>query len=103
MKHLFKSLGNSIKHLESLHKVFSKSDNYDVSDKALTYKIYQENDKELKKLFEEIDIYGELYSERSRQMILSDLYEYILLGREYYTLKKKKAETKLCCRHASSS
>jgi len=87
MKEIFKSIGNSLKHLESLHAVFSKPDNYELKDKSFTYEIYKENDKELKVLFKKIDIYSELYGEDSRQMILADLYEYILLGRGYYSLK----------------
>lgn len=90
MKRLLKKLNDSVKHLESLHDVFSKSDNYELADQEFTYKIYKENDNELKKLLEELDMYSELYSERCRQMILSDLYEYILLGRGYYALKKQK-------------
>ena len=37
---------------------------------------------------------GELYNPKQRQMILADLYEYILLGRGYYSINKREDKEK---------
>lgn len=93
MQNLLLRLNQTAKHLKVLHKTFSKESNFNSIDKN-DFIIYKENLEKLKKVFSDLKLYDELYGERSRQMILADLYEYILLGRGIYVMKTKEDKEK---------
>lgn len=86
MKEILRSMNNALKHIEVLNDVFSKKGNFSISEE-LDFLLYQHNSEELRKSLSALDIYAQLYSVKERQMVLSDLYEYIFLGRGYYSLK----------------
>ena len=91
----YENVIKSINHLRELHKTFLIKDNYS-SEKD--FEVYLENTKKLAKLFSqpEVEIYKQLYREKSRQMILADILEYILLSRGLFFLTDgtTKHETK---------
>ena len=68
----YENVIKSINHLRELHKTFLIKDNYS-SEKD--FEVYLENTKKLAKLFSqpEVEIYKQLYREKSRQMILADI------------------------------
>lgn len=85
MERNYDNLIKSVKHLQTLNEVFSKTSNFtDQND----WKIYKKNYEALSKTISSSDIklYNQLYDEEDRQMILADILEYIFLGRGYYTL-----------------
>jgi len=97
----YENVIKSINHLRELHKTFLIKDNYS-SEKD--FEVYLENTKKLAKLFSqpEVEIYKQLYREKSRQMILADILEYILLSRGLFFLtdgttkhEKKQLKKKL--------
>ena len=85
MKNIFKNMHNTIKHLETLHDIFTQSANFKGDDK-IDYEIYKENENKLKKTLDGLDFYSELYGYDGRQMILADFFEYIFFGRGYYSM-----------------
>ena len=93
MKQLLKRLADSTKHLEALHKIFVNKNNYDKADLD-TFDIYIENDRNLSGVLRDLQLYEELYSIDSRQMILSDLYEYIFFARGFYGLNSTDEKEK---------
>lgn len=86
MERLLSNLTKSINHLQSLHNVFIKQRNYSKEEKDLYYH-YKRNSEELDILIGELKLDSQLYANKGRQMILSDLIEYILLGRGYYSIE----------------
>src|SRR2546423_12626533 len=78
----------ALKHIETLHDVFSKRSNFS-PDEELDFLIYKYNSYKLNESLNELDFSAQLYGAKGRQMILSDLYEYIFLGRGYYALKTR--------------
>jgi hypothetical protein len=86
----------SVNHLKILHNTFLKEENFtDVND----FIIYKQNSNKLTELLAmpEVELYKQLYSAKSRQMILADIIEYILLARGIFfvTDGTNKASTKL--------
>jgi len=87
MKDIFEKMRKAIEHLESLHEVFTNEASFNAEDKA-DYKIYKYNEGKLIEGLSNLNLSSQLYNEKGRQMILADLWEYIFLGRGYYSLKK---------------
>jgi hypothetical protein len=83
---LFKPMFNSLEHLLVLHKCFLEEDNTSEENEQ-DLKIYYENYEKLVEILNDLKIKEFLYSEKGRQMILADLYEYIFLGRGYYSMR----------------
>lgn len=86
MEDLFEKMRKAIEHLESLHEVFTNEASFNTEDKA-DYKIYKHNEGKLIEGLSKLNLSSQLYNEKGRQMILADLWEYIFLGRGYYSLK----------------
>lgn len=89
MDELFQRLKLSVTHLQCLHDVFSDPGSYPAGLER-EYESFQRNSDTLKQIVENLKIPEEIYGQRSRQMILADLYEYLLLGRGYYALKHRE-------------
>jgi hypothetical protein len=79
----------SLTHLGVLHSVFSDKSNYDQSQK-LIFESYQQNETELIKALSDLGFEQQLYATKRRQMILADIFEYIFLGRIYYSVKTRE-------------
>ncbi len=90
MKQLFDKVKLSIKHLEVLHKVFENKKNYNLPEEKDDFEIYFENTNSLLKTFNELKLFDSIYNQKDRQMILADLFEYILLGRGFYSIGTKR-------------
>lgn len=88
MKDIFERMNNTIKHLETLHKVFADKANFAPQEK-MDYDIYKYNEEALTEVLNKLNFGNQLYHEKGRQMILADFIEYIFLGRGYYSLKSK--------------
>lgn len=86
MKDIFERMSNVLRHLEVLHEVFVNEENFKTEEKT-DYKIYKQNQEELRKLLDGLDFNSQLYGKKGRQMILADLIEYIFLGRGYYSIQ----------------
>jgi len=56
-------------------------------EEQLDYTIYMKNEKKLRETLNNLDFDKLLYSRKGRQMILADFYEYIFLGRGYYSIQ----------------
>jgi len=93
MDELFKKMDEAIRHLSALHEIFKKENSFSEEEKT-DYEIYRDNLKKLTHNIDDLKLDNELYSQKNRQMILADLYEYILLGRGYYALKSKSDKEK---------
>lgn len=89
MDKLFISLDKSIKHLRAIHETFKDANNFNISDKN-DYDLYKINLEKLNITIDKLKLDSKLYSESGRQMILADLYEYVILGRGYYSLNTKE-------------
>ena len=89
MKDIFERMSNVLRHLEVLHEVFVNEENFKTEEKT-DYKIYKQNQEELRKLLDRLDFNSQLYGKKGRQMILADLIEYIFLGRGYYSIQSTK-------------
>jgi len=78
----------SINHLKILHNTFSKKSNY---TNKQDFELYKENSKKLNSLLElpEVELYKQLYDEKSRQMILADIIEYIFISRGIFFMSDK--------------
>lgn len=93
MDDLFEKMDKAVRHLKTLHEIFNKEENFTEEEK-IDYKIYRSNSNELTKLLNNLELSDQLYSQRGRQMILADFFEYILIGRGYYSLKSKEDREK---------
>jgi len=93
MKNIFEKVSESLRHLQVLHEVFSEIRNFGDEEKN-DYVVYKQNEEKLNELLEDLDFSSQLYGEKGRQMILADLFEYILLGRGYYSLQSKEDKAK---------
>jgi len=89
LEKIFKKMDSALKHLYALHKTFVVEKNFNENEKWI-YEIYKHNHDEFDRAVNDLKLDKELYSKEGRQMILADLYEYIFLGRGYYSLKKRK-------------
>jgi hypothetical protein len=83
---LYKSLKNSIDHLNTLHSTFVQESNF-LDDEKKDYWLYKENFEKFSYIISELGINTQLYGQKDRQMILADMLEYIFLGRGYYSIK----------------
>lgn len=88
MKNMFDKMNSALMHLRVLHEVFAKGDNFRTKEKV-DYAIYHENNERLIGILKKLDFGSQLYGEKGRQMILADLFEYILLGRGYYSIQSE--------------
>jgi len=88
MQDIFERINNTVKHLETLHKVFSDEANFHPPGKR-DYEIYKYNEEALAEILNNLNFGNHLYHEKGRQMILADFLEYVFLGRGYYSLKSK--------------
>jgi hypothetical protein len=89
MDRLFEKMNKALKHLQAFHDVFKVGGNFTEKEKN-DYRIYKDNLDKLTKIIVDLDFDSQLYSPKGRQMILADLFEYILLGRGYYSLQTKE-------------
>lgn len=94
MKELFDKVGLSVNHLQALNDFFSNESIYlnEESEKK-DFEIYKSNLDSLISSFKQIDLFEQLYNQKDRQMILADLFEYILFGRGFYSIGTKRANT----------
>jgi len=90
MKQLFDKVNLSIKHLEVLHEIFADKNNYNLPQENDDFEIYSDNLSLLSTTFNELRVFDCLYGPRDRQMILADLFEYILLGRGFYSIGTRR-------------
>lgn len=88
MNELFKSMEKALRHLQVLNEAFLDEKNFAQEEQA-DYQLYRDTLDRLQPLLQELKIGDQLYNASGRQMILADLYEYIFLGRGYYSLKHK--------------
>ena len=93
MYSVIESLREAITHLELLYQVFDNEENYDDTEKK-AFERYKNNFDALNNIISELNLKEQLYSLKSRQMILADLIEYIFLGRGYYTMQKQEDKEK---------
>lgn len=89
MKDIFKRMNNTIRHLEILHEIFAKKDNFRPEEK-IDYDIYKQNEEKLIEILSRMNFSNQLYAQKGRQMILADFLEYIFLGRGYYSMRSIK-------------
>lgn len=87
MERAYDNVIKSINHLKILHDTFLKKENY---EKEEDYTIYLENSEKLKTILSlpEVELYKQLYNEKSRQMILADIIEYIFLSRGFFFISE---------------
>lgn len=90
MEETIQNLEKSVAHVKSLNDFFSNPSNYNLPNEQLDFDIYQHNLEGVINSFASINLDDELYNPKSRQMILADLYEYILLGRGFYAIGTKR-------------
>jgi len=90
MKQFFKKLELSVKHLKALNDFFANAKNYQIPEEQDDLNIYQSNLAALVNDFSGINVFEQLYNQKDRQMILADLFEYILLGRGFYAIGTRK-------------
>ena len=76
----------SLTHLRVLHSVFSNQSNFTENDVA-DFALYKENEEKLADALSKLEFENQLYAQKGRQMILADVFEYIFLGRIYYSAK----------------
>jgi len=89
MKELvFEKMNNALRHLEVLHNIFMTKENFTIEEEA-DYNIYKQNEGELRKVLDSLSFNRQIYGEKGRQMILADLFEYIFLGRGYYSMQSQ--------------
>lgn len=86
MEKILENLENSVTHIKSLNDFFSDAANYNLPKEQKDFDLYQQNLQGLIDSFTPIALDAELYSQKSRQMILADLFEYMLLGRGFYAI-----------------
>lgn len=92
MEKIYQNLLKSIKHLNTLHTVFSKESNYtDNSD----YVLYIQNLERVEEISEKIGFDEEQYSKSNRQMKLADIVEYIFFSRGIFALINGKNQLKI--------
>ncbi len=77
----------SLAHLRVLHSIFSNQSNFTENDVA-DFALYKENEEKLADALSKLEFESQLYAQKGRQMILADVFEYIFLGRIYYSAKK---------------
>jgi len=86
MNETFNNLEKSLIHIRTLIEFFANPDNYALPVDVIDFNLYQENLEELQNDFANLDFDDELYNPNDRQMILADLFEYIFLGRGFYSI-----------------
>lgn len=86
MNHFFEKLELSVLHLKALNDFFANAVNYQMPEEQDDFNIYQSNLNALIDDFSGINLFEQLYNQKERQMILADLFEYILLGRGFYAI-----------------
>jgi hypothetical protein len=85
----YEKLKKSIDHLAVFHDFFSDDENFTLPDEQVDFDTYNENYQELTNTFDELGLFDQLYNQKSRQMLLADVIEYIFLGRGYYSMAGK--------------
>jgi len=89
MEDVFQKMKNALNHLDILHTVFVRGENFG-SEEQLDYAIYKQNEDKLREVLGKLDFDKQLYNAKGRQMILADFLEYIFLGRGYYSMQSKR-------------
>ncbi len=89
MDSIFEQMYKTLGHLETLHNTFEVESNYDAKS---DYETYKHSAKELRETLSSLEFYSQLYDEKNRQMILADFYEYVFLGRGFYSMVSKKTK-----------
>jgi len=89
MEDVFQKMKNALNHLDILHAVFVRGENFG-SEEQLDYAIYKQNEDKLREVLGKLDFDKQLYNAKGRQMILADFLEYIFLGRGYYSMQSKR-------------
>ncbi|MEM2506202.1 MAG: hypothetical protein QXF61_04075 [Nitrososphaeria archaeon] len=96
MDKILKALETSVKHLQIIDEIF-RNENYD--DKALYIefkeKIDKINDQLKEKFIDEIYVGGKKGASYGRQMILGDIFEYIINARGYYYAERSQKHKSL--------
>ena len=90
MNEFFEKAELSIKHLKSLHDFFNNPKSYVIPVEQNDLDIYQSNLSELVNSFTGINAFEQIYNKKNRQLILADIFEYILLGRAFYSMGSKR-------------
>ena len=84
MRQIFLKIENLLRHLEILHESFIDEDM--VSEPyQLDLELYRNNLNSFENIIEGQGFISELYAQKGRQMMLADFFEYIFLGRMYYS------------------
>jgi len=71
-------------HLSLIDEVFLENDSH--NEKSF----YRMNNEKLKEVLNSLFFRDQFYNEKNRQMILSDIIEYIFLGRGYYSINNRE-------------
>ncbi len=90
MEPAYNNINKSIAHLNTLHSVFITSESYNLPREQMDFDLYNENLEGMLNSFGNISLFDQLYNQEERQMVLSDIIEYILLGRGFYSIGTSK-------------
>lgn len=93
MKEIIENLEKSVAHIKALNDFFSNAANYKLPAEQKDLDFYEQNLQGVIHSFTSIDLQSELYNPKSRQMILADLFEYVLLGRGFYSIGTNRQNT----------
>jgi len=90
MNTFFQNVKLSVDQIEAFNTFFSNVNNYILPAEQDDFDIYDSNLSSLNQAFGNIGAFSQLYNSQSRQMILADLFEYILLGRAFYAMGTRR-------------
>lgn len=88
MENIIKGINRTVLHIKALHKTFMDERNFAPLIR-IDYEKYQSCLEQLESELGNLDYETLLYQKDARQMILADIFEYIFLGRIYYSLGDK--------------
>ncbi len=86
MEPAYNNVNKSSAHLNTLHSVFIKSESYNLPYEQMDFGLYNENLEGMLNSFGNIKLFDQLYNQEERKMVLSDIIEYILLCRGFYSI-----------------
>lgn len=85
MEKIIEKNSKVLMHIKALHDVFTNEENFDELTR-IDFERYQENLTGLSNELSALNYLDLLYRKNGRQMILSDFFEYVFLGRIFYSM-----------------
>lgn len=85
MRNIIDRLNQTIMHINALNEFFIDENNFDETTN-IDFQLFSSNSEKLSSELNDLEYKKFLYDKDGRQMILSDLFEYIFLGRIYYSV-----------------